>query len=361
MFDLKKIWWSFFGMFLWLILFLASFVVLFVNEGRDDLSKVAVNAIETDSAQINEELDKQFVAAYGILKSSQSLEHNILDAGDKYLAINERIEQFTIKTYEIENEDGSKETKTDRTRESKDTKIKKQMNVKFGEYHVAMEKVDLPSFAKLELNQETLKKEYWSGNYDEYYLYVNTGAISNPLSGDIRTSFTVLNNNIEWTILAQTQSNKLVTFYDEKWNRFYRLFLGTKGEAIQALHKEYKSAKRGMRILWFAMMWIGLMMIMGLVTTLVGFIPILWGITKWLISGITLVLSLLLSWLVIRIGMIAHNWIALIVMIIVVGWLTTLLMLKGKKKIWTVKEKVKAKINENIKKPVKDAIDKKKS
>jgi len=343
-------------MFLWLILFLASFVVLFVNEWRDDLSKIAVNAIETDAAQVNDELERQFVAAYWTLESNQQLEHNILNAWKKYLAINENIEEFRVKTYEVENEDWTKETKTDRDRENKDSKIRKQMNVKFWGYHVAMEKLDLPSYTKLKLNHETLKKEYWSGDYDEDYLYATGSAMLNPQSWDIRTSFTILANNIEWTILAQTQNNKLVTFYDENWNRFYRFFSWTKWEAIQKLHQEFKSAKRWMRILWFAMMWIWLMMMMWLVTTLVWFIPVLWSITKWLVSGITLILSLLLSWLVIRIGMIAHNWIALIVMIVVVGWLTTLLMLKWKKKVWKVKEKVKAKINENIKKPVKDAV-----
>ena len=45
----------------------------------------------------------------------------------------------------------------------------------------------------------------------------------------------------------------------------YRMFRGTKDDAISTLHGEFTMAKRGMRALGFLMMRVGLTMVFGLI------------------------------------------------------------------------------------------------
>jgi hypothetical protein len=107
----------------------------------------------------------------------------------------------------------------------------------------------------------------------------------------------------------------LVPFVDNKNHTLYRMFEGTKDEAVVTLHQEYKTALWIFRLVGFSMMFMGLLFCLGPLSTLLDIVPFLGSVGRG-ISGIAaFVVALVLSAVTIIISMILHNIIALIVVV----------------------------------------------
>ena len=120
-------------------------------------------------------------------------------------------------------------------------------------------------------------------------------------------------------------------------NHLYRLFIGTRDQAIATLYGEYRMLLWILRLVGFFLMWFGLLALFGPIGVLMDFLPILGAIGRSLISFITFLVAFVLTFVTILISMLLHSFIALIVtLVVIVGIIITFFVILKNKKAATV-------------------------
>ncbi|MFH1089906.1 MAG: TMEM43 family protein [Candidatus Uhrbacteria bacterium] len=358
------------NVFLGLLMFVASFGVLYWNEGRIDLSSVANQAVEisSESANTDTSLNGKLVSLTGSVTTAETVGDDWLLVPGPYLAVDRVVEMYAWveKTEEKEqsNLGGSqtvettysyvKEWKTDPASSSgfkySEGHVNPTMSSKGGEYVVNDAKVgvysidpgkiDLPEYSDLSLEPEMLNLEDSSATLanDQYlYLPYSTGStLNSPQVGDVRVSYKVLEPGFDGTVFGKLKGSQIDPYFDQDQNELYRLFAGTRDEAIATLHGEFVMMLWLMRLLGFILMWGGLTALFGPFTTLLDIIPILGSLGRGVVGAVMFVVALVLAAITIVISMIVHNIVALIVVIVLslagLGYVMNILRKKLKDK-----------------------------
>ncbi|MCK5922910.1 MAG: hypothetical protein KAG66_18350, partial [Methylococcales bacterium] len=90
----KRITNSIFGVLIGIVLFLGSFVLLWKNEGRVDLSKIAENSVAVSAETVDSNNESQLIAVSGNLTSDGTLgDGDYLQAGD-YISLSRNAEMY---------------------------------------------------------------------------------------------------------------------------------------------------------------------------------------------------------------------------------------------------------------------------
>ncbi|MGD9580914.1 MAG: TMEM43 family protein, partial [Vampirovibrionia bacterium] len=176
------------GVLIGIVLFIGSFVVLFMNEGRVNLSEIAKTAtLITANEQAKSDLNNKLVALTGDLTTEEVIGDNLFLKPDKYLQLNRKVEMYswdedvdtqtkkntggsetTTKTYSYkkvwsmspDNSSNFKESaghfNPEKTIEDYSTKANKG---KMGIYTVEVKDLNLPEAKKLTLSEEVLLKD----------------------------------------------------------------------------------------------------------------------------------------------------------------------------------------------------------
>lgn len=348
---------SFMGIFLGIILFLASFGVLYWNEGRVDLSKIASTAIEIPATGSSTANNGDFVSATGILSSEETLGDPPFLKPGQYVALKRKSEMYawneTRKTETKKNTGGS-ETKTTTYTYNKtwtekpensaafeqpnghhnpaktvDSEIFRVSQATVGNYQLELNSLQIPISTKVILTTDKVLPTY-QGRLAGDYLYIGkgtvetspyqegtliygdldrpTGIVEPQQIGDIRLSYQVLESNIEATIFGSLGSqNQLVAHQARKNVAFYRLFRGTREQAIQSLASQHKLMTWGLRLAGFLMMWSGLNLMVEPLGVLLDFVPFIGDLARTASSLVTFVISAILTSITIVISIILHN------------------------------------------------------
>ena len=340
----KRILDSFLGVFIGLALFLISFIVLWKTEGRTDYSKIAAKALEVPSSRIAAEAEGRLISVTAPLETSELIgDPGYLKPGG-YIALSREVEMFAWveeKHTKTEKKTGGSEVTTttytyrqewtDRpeshssfkhpeghenpplTVEAK-TFLASRANI--GAYAVDPEGMSLPPKSPLELNPEKLDLPKNSPFVlDGNYLFKGRGSLSAPEVGDIRLSYRALPAGRKVTAFGKLSGSELVPYLHKGEKRLYRALAGTRDEAIHQMKQEYKMAGWAGRIIGFLMMWIGLLLMTGPLSTILDVLPFLGQASRFLIGLLTFPIALVLSLITILISMIAHNIIALLVVL----------------------------------------------
>ncbi len=335
-----------------IVLFVASFGLLYWNEGRVDVSEVAKNSVEIKADQVDAGVSGKFVSLSGKVVSEETLTDGLyLVAGD-YLAVERNVEMYAWVEKEESKSDtntGGSETTTTTYTYVKDwtsspeassnfkypqdhtNPVKTLENqeavvtaAKLGAYNLDMSKLELPSMEKVTLNDQnvTLGTPTTDGKtpkLDGGYVFIGKGSLGTPEIGDLRVSYYVLKNNMEGTVFGKIDGDKVVTYVDEKTDTsLYRLFDGTRDEALATMHGEYKMMLWIFRLVGFLMMWFGLAALFGPISTFLDVLPVFGALSRGIVGVITFVAALVLSAVTIIVSMIIHNIVALIIAIVVV-------------------------------------------
>jgi len=338
------------NVFAGLLMFVASFGVLYWNEGRIDLSSVANQAVEISSEVANTDtsLNGKLVSLTGNVTTTETLGDDWLLLPGSYIGVERVAEMYAWveKTEEKEqsNLGGSqtvettysyvKEWKTDPANSSSfkysEGHVNPTMSSKGGEYVVDDAKVgvysidpgkiDLPEYSDLTLEPEMLSLEGSKATLanDQYiYLAYATGSsLNSPTVGDVRISYKVLEPSFDGTVFGKLKNSQIDPYFDKDQNELYRLFTGTRDEAIATLHGEFVMMLWLMRALGFLLMWVGLTALFGPFTTLLDIIPILGSLGRGVVGAVMFVVALVLAAITIVVSMIIHNIVALIIVII---------------------------------------------
>ncbi|MFH1643607.1 MAG: TMEM43 family protein [bacterium] len=367
------------------LLIIFSIILLYHNEGRINLSKVAQKAIQISNKEINKnpEIEGKLVSTTGLVQINEKIGgYKFLKQGE-YLAIKRTVMMYSWK--EIQNSKttttlkGEKITKqiydykkqwVENPQNSSSFKItnghinsektipdftKTTEKALLGIYNIDLSSIILPTFNPLKLNEQNIDLPENSSasqtpnqiktiiysttpiKNTDYIFISNDGqsSIDNPKIGDFRIYYSVLPVNTEYTLMGKLTTEKIVPYYCQDNSTLYRLFKGTKDNAIQVLKQEHKQISWILRLISFIMLWIGFLLFLAPILNLLTIIPIFGTITKTVTALATFLISILLWISFILIFMIFHNIITLIIAIslLITIVVYTFVYYKKKKKV----------------------------
>ena len=353
------------GIVIGIILFLLSFVVLWWNEGRTDMSKIAKLAETALPEQINQSLEGKFISVTGTLESKEEIaDPDYLKPGP-YIELARKAEMFAwVQTSETKTEKkvGGKTVETttynyskkwtDNPESSSSFKVPEghdnpSMTVKsatwtasqsaVGAYMFAPGDAGLPSGAPLKLSAEMLtfpEKSFGSTLRREGdYVYSGQGTSSNPVLGDVRISYTALTGGKKATLFGQLSNGQVNAYVHEGKDRLFRVVQGTRDEAVATMHSEYTTSVWILRLVGFLMMWIGLSALFGPIHAVLDVLPFLGSTSRFLLGLVLFPVALVLSLMTIIISMIAHSIIALIICFVLFAGGIILFLMTRKKRV----------------------------
>ena len=355
------------GVVIGLILFVVSFGLLYWNEGRVDLSNIAKTATEIISATVSTDtsLAGKLISTSGGVNSDQVIGDNLFLNPDKFIAAEREVEMYSwiekSESHRKTNTGGSDTTETTYTysknwtenpksssnfkhpeghenpQKSLDSYTNKVTTATIGAYNFDPQSVTLPNFSQLPLNSQNVTLSDGATLANDSYLFIRKstdGTFDSPQIGDLRISYHVLRLDFDGTIFGKLSGSKIDPYFDQDGNNLYRLFIGTRDQAISTLHTEYTTLLWILRLVGFLLMWFGLSALFGPISVLLDFLPIFGAISRSVIGIATFLVAFVLTIVTILVSMIAHSLIALIIaLVITVGAIIAfVVMWKNKKK-----------------------------
>lgn len=330
------------------VMFFGSFGLLYWNEGRTDLSSVAVNAVRLDPQTVSSEAEGQLVSVTGEVASDAAIGDDLFLAEGSYLLVERNVEMYAwVEETEEEtstNVGGSETTTTTYNYVKEWTANPKQESefeypeghenpeltiesdawtvneFKVGEYAVDGG-VDMPAASDLSLTEEIVSLSSGADLANSSYIFLGNGTLANPQLGDVRVSYTVLEPGFTGTVMGELQDGTIKNYTDVEGNSIWRLFTGSHDEAIATLHNEFVVMTWILRLVGFFLMWFGLMSVFGPLATLLDILPVFGSTTRFLVGLVTFPIALVLSAVTIIVSMILHNLIAVIIAVLVVAGL----------------------------------------
>lgn len=355
------------GVLVGVVCFAGSFLLLYWNDGRVDLSNVAKTATEISAATANTNgsFVGKLVSASGKVNSNQIIGDGLFLNPDRFVAVERKVEMFgwveKSSSHSVKNIGGSETTQTTYTyskewtenpesssdfkhpeghenpKKSLDNHTRKVGVATIGAYNFDPQSITLPDFSQLSLSSHDVAPGSVAILADDKYLFVKkseVGTLNNPQIGDLRISYHILRSGFEGTIFGKLSESRIDPYLYKAGDSFYRLFSGTREQAISMLHKEYATSIWILRLTGFLLMWFGLMILFEPIGVLLDFLPFLGSLSRLLIGVVTFGVSLALSILTIIVSMLAHNPVVLgVVSIIAIGVVFSFFaMLKNRKK-----------------------------
>lgn len=337
------------GMLIGVLLFFSSFGVLYWNEGRTDLSKIADDAVPLTSEEVeqNDDLQGSLVSVSGQLTTDQAISDGLYVKPSNFIALKRSVEVYawvektsstsktnvggsetTETTYNYVKEWVSNPTPSSQFEYPADhenpTKPLEDMDLRstaanLGAYVIDIENIDLPAYQQLALTDTNTEfsEETTAELVSSQYIFNGFGTLASPEVGDVRISYEVIGSGKDVTVFGALDGNKVSTFRDDKNNTIYRAFSSDASQAVATLHGEYKTALWIFRLVGFFMMWIGLGMILGPLSVFLDIVPFLGNISRSVVGIATFIVSLVLSIITILVAKILHSVIALIVVLLI--------------------------------------------
>ncbi len=322
-----------------IILLIAASILLYWNEGRADLSVLAKTAVSVSpsGSHVPGSLKGKLISITGTLISNQKVGDGLFLNSGPYLAVQRRVEMYAW----VENQSsstqkhlgGSSTTTTTYTYQKKwtfnppnsssfkypqghENPSQEISNGRFtagtaaiGSFHVNLGNISLPSFSPLSLSSEIVKippGDSLTGN--GIYVPENAGdSLNNPQVGDLQVQYSMIPENLKGTILGALQGNQIVPYFSPSHQELYRIFRGTKQQAIETLHHEYVLWTWVLRGAGFAGIWLGLFLCLSPIRALLDVIPFLGNLAGNLIGIATFVLAAFLTLLIIAVSIILHH------------------------------------------------------
>ncbi|MEM7536705.1 MAG: TMEM43 family protein [Chloroflexota bacterium] len=347
-------WWSrlmssFVGVLIGLLVFFASFFVLWTNEGRVDVSEIAEGSIAVNAANVDPAGQGQLVAVSGVLNSDEQIGDPDYLVPGNYIELRRSVEMYAwVEEKETETErntGGSETTTTTYTYEKKwtssprdssnfkrpdghqnptltiDDAVFTVASANVGAYRINVDDANLPSARELSLTSAMMTQA--NARIESNYIVQGEGTLAAPLVGDVRIQYRVIPNNLDVTVFGQQEENRVVAYYEGENRLLYRVYEGTREEGIATMRSEHVMISWLLRLVGFLMMWFGLSALFGPINTFLDILPALGSVSRFVFNAITFLIALVFSAITIIISIIAHNIIALIVTLVIVtliGW-----------------------------------------
>ena len=331
------------GIVVGILLFFASFGVLFWNEGRVNIANVAEESVAISAESLSDENEGDFVSVTSEIVATEVVGDGLFLNPDNYLAIQRKVEMFAwveeTKTTTRTEVGGTEVEETEYTYTKKwvespaDTSNFKQPedkfnpdlpfrsetyynpSVKLGAYAINIKDAGVGEYSNLELTSSIISDTSVYVNSSEY-LFQGNGSLSSPQVGDVRISYDVSKPGQLATIFGKKEGDRISSYYDEKSDTtVYELRNGNRDKALDILNSEHRIMTWVLRGVGFLMMWIGLNSLFGPIVVLLSVLPFLGSIGRGLFAFITFLVALVLSTITIIVSIILNNIWALLAVV----------------------------------------------
>ena len=344
------------GVIFGVVLFLASFVVLWMNEGHNvaQLGKADYmnkNAVEISATKIDRGNDNKLVQVSGKAITTETLTDKIITVPNAF-ALSRKVEMYqwqeNVKTEKKDNMGGSTtETKTytyekvwsDHEIDSSDFKKTSYSNppftIKSEEYYAKSGKL-----GDFELTSKQTESMHAYTQYEnlpqkyEYKIHENTYYKGydpqNPQIGDIRISYKYIPSDTGISIIGKQKSDNTLTTMPYKDSSVYLQQDGIKDKAemLGDFRQSNKILTNVIRVLGWLMMFIGLNALINPLVVIFKVVPFVEKIIGSLTGGIVLLITLALSLLTIAIAWLAYRPVLSISLIVMIGCIAFLIKTK---------------------------------
>jgi hypothetical protein len=327
------------GVLFGILFLIAASILLYWNEGRADLSVLAKTAVAVSptTSHVPGSLKGKLVSITGTLSSNQKVGDVLFLNPGSYLAVQRKVEMYAW----VENQSsttqkhlgGSSTTTTTYTYQEEWTfNPPNSSNFKYpqghtnpspsvtagtftagtaqiGSFQVNLNSITLPPFSPLNLTSGMVKLN--SGDSlisNGVYVPENPGdSLNKPQIGDLQVQYSVIPENLSATILGEIQGNQIVPYFSPSHQELYRIFNGTKQQAVETLHHEYVMLTWLLRGVGFAGIWLGLFLCFSPIRALLDVIPFLGNLTGNLIGLATFFLAAVLTLIIIAASILLHH------------------------------------------------------
>jgi len=362
---------------------LGSFAFLYWNEGSLDLSKYAKTAVDVKADITAEGADGKLVDISGKVDSDETLGDDLFLLPGKYLTYNRTAQVYawveeketttrkdavgggetTTTTYKYKKEWVSRATRSedfnqrevqdwesrysvriDNSRAEKqnfESKSDRVSSVRMGKYTMSTSGLSLPGQSILSpLDDTTVKMKDIGGfkpGIEGSTIYLRKNGSSSDNVGDERLTYSVLKSGFDGTAFGKLAGSELQSYTvkgqggDALKHKgvLFHIFAGDKDQAVATLHSEYSMMLWIFRIIGFLAMWIGAMLVLDPLSTVLDIVGVIGSVSRFLINAILFVITLVLSFVTIVIGAIAHNVIVLVIVLaVIIGVIFFLVMQK---------------------------------
>lgn len=324
------------------VVILGAFALLWFNEGRTNLGKVATESVLASVEELGTLDVGTFVAAQGKLSGVEPIgDPGLLKPGD-YLEIMRNVEMYsweesssgdedsTTYTYaKVWTEDPKDSSSFNSPSEHKnppklyDSTTLKVDSAKLGGYDVNIQELALPSSDNLVLTNDNLRAgddpPDITRELSNNQLFIGRGSLAQPSIGDVRISYRTVADDLQVTLFGATAENAIMPYVHTDESMLYRAFTSSREEAITDMKFEYRAILWGLRIGGTFLNWLGLMIMIGPVTSLLSRIPALGRLGNKLIAIVAFFGALIVSVIWILIAIVAHNPLLLVLVILIGG------------------------------------------
>lgn len=333
---------SFVGALIGIALFFGSFVVLWMNEGKINWAKVADSSVPVQAATINSGAEGKFVAVTGTMLSGEQIGDAPYLKPGAYLMLERRAEMYAwqeSERSETDQEYGGGSTTTTTYEYVKVWTTNPEPSSSFtypqghtnppqeiesaewtvaeatiGAYRIDPTTLEMPAATELNLRSELLGPGQQRRLAGEY-LFIGSGTLTKPQIGDIRIKYYAVPNNTLVTGFGTQVGGNLAPYMHRGESQFYRAIAGNRATAIAQLQTEHNILTWILRLVGFAMMWIGMGLVFNPITAFMNVLPFLGNLSNFAIGAGTFVASLLLSMTTIIISIIFHNPLVLCILV----------------------------------------------
>jgi len=331
------------GAFFGVLMLIGSVVMLWVNEGRTDLRKIAREAIVVTQGTASAEAQGQLVAITGRLEVSEAAFDNDLGVRGDFVKLSRQVEMYAWDESEEDEKYSYEEEWTSNPEDSSNFEYpagheNPAMPYRAATFYAPTGQVNNytfdPSRAHLSspeaiVPHEGLRLPEW-GYQEGEYIYVGIGSPSRPAIGDVRISYTAVEAGQTVSLYGLLQGNQVEPFV-QGGDKLYGIWSGSHDEALAAMHQEYVMIGWFLRIGGFLMMWFGLNLLVSPLTNLLGFIPVLGRLGRGVIWAINFVLALVVSLVIILVSFVAHRWYLLLAVILIMAGVVIFLVMRQRK------------------------------
>ena len=326
---------SFSGIIIGLVLFIASFFVLWSNEGKNVAGLAIANFADKTAVEISAETpdrsnDGKLVQLADKATTNETLTDKIITVPNTF-ALKRNVEMYqweeNVKTESKDNMGGSTtETKTysyekvwssheiDSENFKKTSYVNPPFKIKSDRFYAG--KGELGSF-KLTSKQiqsmsdysqyENLPQKSGFRIYDNmYYTSIDP---ENPKIGDIRISYEIVPSGVDISIIGQQRPNNTIASMRYKDNLVYIQQSGikTKDEMIHTYKNHNKIFTNLIRFAGWLMMFIGLNMLISPLVVIFKVVPFVESIVGFLSGGVLFLVSVALSLFTIAVAWFAYR------------------------------------------------------
>jgi hypothetical protein len=342
---------SFGGVIVGIILIPLCIWGLWSNEGSKDLSKLAKLSVVVPSDSVDSSKDGVFASVSGKLVSEEQIGDDPFMVPGPYITLDRSAEMYawkeTSESHETKDTVGGGSTTTTTYTYSKewtsmpadsstfnhpaghenpaktiDDASYKVSAAMIGAYSINPQTITLPGGDKIDVKPaDGIQGFVKSGRF----LYNRDGANSTPQVGDIRISFTALKSGTSVTALGKLNAGAIESYTDESFTEgqrtLYRVFIGTRDDAIATLHFEYVLWIWVFRILGILGLWIGLGLLVDPIVKLLDVVGVIGSVADGIMGFVNFFVALAVGGTTIIIGMLFHNiyFLILIIALIIAG------------------------------------------